>query len=107
MTISSIESMMHVFLCIAHCSEGDQDTGMFSITTVLLITMRKKGGSSCVVLPPSADLLNTLLPFRGPSLHPAVALMLTVLQFNMCHCNGQCRIEHCAMQTLVEFHTVQ
>ena len=52
MTISSIESMMHVFLCIAHCSEGDQDTGMFSITTVLLITMRKKGGSSCVVLPP-------------------------------------------------------
>ena len=49
---------------------------------------------------PSADLLNTLLPFRGPSLHPAVALMLTVLQFNMCHCNGQCRIEHCAMQTL-------
>ena len=77
---------------------------------IIMIMIRKKGRGRillCGLLPLSADLLNTLLPFRGPSLHPAVALMLTVLQFNMCHCNGQCRIEHCAMQTLVEFHTVQ
>ena len=42
-----------------------------SIMIMIIIMIRKRVGRIllCGLLPLSADLLNTLLPFRGPSLH--------------------------------------
>ena len=47
---------------------------IITIITIIIIMIRKRGGRIllCGLLPLSADLLNTLLPFRGPSLHTTV-----------------------------------